>query len=70
VKHVALALALIAVACLLWLAGEAHRANCIREQRVGCSVLPWIQGEVPPSTENPFDRLDKNPLDALDEQLP
>lgn len=68
-KYAALALAVVAVASLLWLAGEAHEANCIRDQRVGCSVVPWIQGDIP-STPNPFDQLDENPLDQLDEHIP
>ncbi len=28
-----------------WVAGEAHKENCQRAGRVGCSILPWDQGE-------------------------
>ena len=45
----ALLLALgIAAGALLWLAGEQHRENCLREGKVGCSVLPWDGGEARP----------------------
>jgi hypothetical protein len=30
---------------VLWVGGELHRENCQRENRVGCSVLPWDNGE-------------------------
>lgn len=29
---------------VLWMAGEQHRGNCIRQQRDHCSVLPWDNG--------------------------
>ncbi|HTA98827.1 MAG TPA: hypothetical protein VK730_14440 [Solirubrobacteraceae bacterium] len=45
-------LALLVVA--LWNAGELHRRNCITSGRSGCSVLPWITGDAPPS---PLSRL-------------
>jgi hypothetical protein len=36
---------------ILWLAGEQHRENCIRDDRVSCSVLPWDNGEQPRLSE-------------------
>lgn len=60
-KRAALAIGVIAMLSLLWIAGEAHRENCIREGRAGCSVLPWVAGEKPstPSGLDPgyFDQL-------------
>ena len=35
---------LLIVVGLLWIGGELHRSNCIRQGRVACSVLPWDQG--------------------------
>jgi hypothetical protein len=29
---------------LLWMAGEKHRENCMRDEKSGCSVLPWVAG--------------------------
>lgn len=47
---VGLAAALILAFSALWGAGERHRENCIRLDRIGCSVLPWKDGrEKPPS---------------------
>lgn len=37
-------LATAAVAVAAWIAGEQHRGNCIRADRVQCSVLPWASG--------------------------
>lgn len=34
-------IALIAAVAVLWLAGEQHRENCVRDDRTGCTVLPW-----------------------------
>ena len=46
-RYLLIALAVLAVALpLAWLAGEAHRENCIRSGRVACSVLPWENGHV------------------------
>ena len=36
--------ALIVAVPVAWLAGEQHRANCMRAGRSGCSVLPWDRG--------------------------
>lgn len=44
-KYAALAIAVVATLTLLWVAGEAHRENCIKEGHAGCSVLPWVNGE-------------------------
>jgi hypothetical protein len=40
--------ALCAVAALLWVGGELHRSNCLREGRSGCSVLAWKSGKPKP----------------------
>jgi len=43
------AVALLGIAtALLWMAGETHRSSCVREGKVGCSMLPWVAGKVPP----------------------
>ena len=51
---VALVLAILAVAALIWIAGEQHRENCISQNRADCSVLPWENGKQPRS---PFEGL-------------
>lgn len=33
---------------VLWFAGEQHRENCIRADRIHCSVLPWNAGHARP----------------------
>jgi len=38
-------IAVVVSSALLWLAGEQHRENCIREGRTACSVLPWNNGQ-------------------------
>ena len=43
----AVVLAVSLLIAVLWLAGEKHRENCIREQRSGCSVLLWENGHKP-----------------------
>lgn len=35
-----LVIALVVVVAL-WRLGEAHKATCLREGRLNCSVLPW-----------------------------
>jgi hypothetical protein len=35
-----LAIALVVVVAL-WRLGEAHKATCIRQGKLDCSVLPW-----------------------------
>jgi hypothetical protein len=35
----------LVLATLLWIGGELHRQNCIRDHRAGCSVLPWDNGK-------------------------
>jgi hypothetical protein len=60
----AMAIAIAAILAVLWLAGESHRGNCIREGRTGCSVLPWIQGEARPRTGNPFNQIE-NPFNNV-----
>jgi hypothetical protein len=36
---------LLVIACVvvvaLWRVGEAHKQTCIREGKLGCSILPW-----------------------------
>lgn len=44
-----LALGIIAVCLLAWIASEHHRQSCIREGRIECSVLPWDNGKMKPS---------------------
>lgn len=48
------AVTLALTAAVLWLAGEQHRENCIRQDRTSCSVLPWDSGKAAP-TEARFD---------------
>ena len=38
---------------LLWIGGELHRSNCIRQGRVACSVLPWDNGNAKPAQRRP-----------------
>jgi hypothetical protein len=44
-RVIALALAVVAVAGLLWIGGEIHRENCVRQGKISCSDLPWDAGE-------------------------
>ena len=53
------AIALVVAVALLWIAGESHRENCIQEGRIGCSVMPWEDGDY---ASEPF----SNPFDAVD----
>jgi hypothetical protein len=45
VKWAALAVAIVGVLAVLWLAGEQHRKNCEDAGKVSCSVLPWDNGK-------------------------
>lgn len=38
------ALLTVAIVAVLWLAGEQHRANCLRAGNTSCTVLPWNHG--------------------------
>ncbi len=53
-KLAALIAAFALVVAILWLAGEQHRENCIREGKRDCSVLPWESGKAKPRP-NPFE---------------
>jgi hypothetical protein len=44
VRSTPVVVGLLIVVGLLWIGGELHRSNCIRQGRVACSVLPWDQG--------------------------
>lgn len=47
----ALLVGLLLAGGVLWLAGERHRESCERAGRIGCSVLPWDNGERAKLTE-------------------
>jgi hypothetical protein len=44
-EGVRVAIGVLIVGCLLWIAGELHRQNCVEQNRTSCSVLPWDSGE-------------------------
>jgi hypothetical protein len=49
-KTIATIVAVVAIGgSIVWLAGEQHRENCIREGKQACSVLPWNAGKTPPA---------------------
>jgi hypothetical protein len=56
-RKTALLAALILAVPLLWVAGEMHRSNCIREGLSACSVLPWENGEFHGVKVKPVDIL-------------
>jgi len=47
-RIIAIAVAATAVVALLWIGGELHRANCLRDGRTGCSVMVWKDGKPKP----------------------
>ena len=51
-RWIAALLGVVAVCAVLWLAGEQHRENCIRDGRVACSVLPWEDGRPAPKARD------------------
>lgn len=36
-----------------WKIGNEHREQCLREQRVSCSIMPWDYGRQPPPVPTP-----------------
>lgn len=54
-KALAVLAALLLTGSVLWLAGEQHRENCIRQNRYECTVLPWDNGRphTPPRHTSP-----------------
>lgn len=63
---VAVVLATLAVAALVWNAGELHRQNCIRDGHRACSVLPWDSGKPKPRrVAVPSDPLDPPTVEEL-----
>ena len=60
VKLAALIVGLAIAGSLVWIGGEQHRENCIREGRVECSVLPWEDGKPKPRKPTIWD--DRNPF--------
>jgi len=63
VKIAALIVAAALAASVAWVAGELHRENCERADRVGCSVLPWDDGERAKLTDAQCARRDANGVD-------
>jgi len=55
----------------LWIGGELHRKNCLSEGHSGCSVLPWVAGNVQVWEERlPYDPVDRQrTLYAIEKQL-
>lgn len=49
-RWTALLLGAVLAVGLFWTAGEAHRRNCLNQDRQGCSILPWQSGHNPTST--------------------